>query len=173
MKYAVIYESRSGNTKKVAETIFEALQTEDKVMVDVHYETTIPQADFYFIGFGIRSGNCSITMVDVFEKLEGADYALFMTCGLVPSEKYEEKLLKSMNVWLPEEGKLIGTYLCQGKVEEMQQIAMKHKLFSKHEEMDAMFAQAALHPDEADLQDAAGFAQEIQRKLEGQEQLHE
>ena len=38
MKYAVIYQSKSGNTRLIAEKIYGALNTEDKTIVDIDTE---------------------------------------------------------------------------------------------------------------------------------------
>ena len=47
MKYAVIYQSKSGNTRLIAEKIYGALNTEDKTIVDIDTEQDIPAADVY------------------------------------------------------------------------------------------------------------------------------
>ena len=40
---------------------------------------------------------------DVFEQITGGKYAVFVTCGYVPTEQYKEKLEKNLEVWYPDE----------------------------------------------------------------------
>ena len=96
MKYAVIYQSKSGNTRLIAEKIYGALNTEDKTIVDIDTEQDIPAADVYLIGFGIHGYSCSMDISDVFEQITGGKYAVFVTCGYVPTEQYKEKLEKNL-----------------------------------------------------------------------------
>ena len=35
MKYAVVYQSKSGNTRAIAEQIYDTLETEEKEMIDI------------------------------------------------------------------------------------------------------------------------------------------
>ena len=166
MKYAVVYQSESGNTRAVAETIYQSIISEDKVICDIDTDSTPPEADVYFIGFGIHNNNCSIDMVNYMEEIQDAKYALFMTCGYTPSEKYKQKLMKNLDIWLPEDSKLLGTYLCQGKVHDLQKSVMVNKMPERSQELQYMFEQGESHPDRQDLQDAAAFVSEIQVRAE-------
>lgn len=105
-------------------------------------------------------------MVNYMEEIQDAKYALFMTCGYTPSEKYKQKLMKNLDIWLPENSKLLGTYLCQGKVNDLQISVMTNKMQERSQELRYMFEQGESHPDESDLQEAVVFAAEMQEKAE-------
>lgn len=165
MKYAVIYQSESGNTRQVAEAVFEAIETEDKILFDIDTENGMPEADIYFVGFGVHNGNCSMDIVECLEKIEDARFALFMTCGFTPSEKYKEKILSNLDVWFPETSELLGTFLCQGSVRELQKCTMINKMPEMRDKIEYMLKQGESHPDGHDLQAVSDFALEIQRKV--------
>ena len=116
MKYAVIYRSRSGNTRLLAEEIYHALDVkeDDKAMVDLGETAEIPEADVYFIGFAVHNNLCSMKVLDCFEKISHGKFALFATCGYLPIEKYKANLEKYLDAWLPEEAEYLGMFLCQG-----------------------------------------------------------
>lgn len=166
MKYAVIYQTKSGNTEIVAESIFNAIDSDDKVMFDLEDMSYIPKADVYFIGFGVQNNNCSLEMIEVMEELGHSKCALFSTCGLFPTESYKEKLINLMKIWLPEECEFLGMYLCQG--ESMD--AWKKQMFEKHpgqkETLEEMFEKGKGHPNSQDLSEAAHFVKEIQDMAE-------
>lgn len=117
MKYAVIYQSKSGNTKMLGEEIFNALDSKKKEIYDIDEGKEIPDADVYFVGFGIHNNSCSMDIVDCMEGIGMAKLALFSTCGYMPTDKYKEKLEKNLEVWLPEDAEYIDMFLCQGNVE--------------------------------------------------------
>ena len=94
MKYAVIYQSKSGNTRLIAEKIYGALNTEDKTIVDIDTEQDIPAADVYLIGFGIHGYSCSMDISDVFEQITGGKYAVFVTCGMCRQNNIKKSLKK-------------------------------------------------------------------------------
>lgn len=162
MKYAVVYQSKSGNTRLIAEQIYNTLDTADKEIVDIDVTDEIPEADIYLVGFGIHSYSCSMDIADVFEQIEGKKYALFVTCGYMPTEQYKEKLKKNLDVWLPDVGECMGMFLCQGNVEDDRRKIMISQMPSREKEIKQMFQMGSTHPDEEDLENAAEFAMKIQ-----------
>lgn len=166
MKYAVIYKTQTGNTEIVAEAIFDAISSDDKVMFDLDDMGYIPKADVYFIGFGVQNNNCSLDVIEVMEEIGQSKCALFATCGLSATEAYQEKLKNLMKIWLPEECEFLGMFLCQG--ESMD--AWKKQMFEKHpgqkETLNEMFERGKNHPDSKDLREAVCFTKEIQELAE-------
>ena len=58
MKISIVYDSVTGNTKKIAEAIYEVLK-EETISFGKDYDE---QADLYFIGSWTDKGNCSEKM---------------------------------------------------------------------------------------------------------------
>jgi len=153
MKYAIIYQSKSGNVKEMADAIFYSLKDEEAVMVDIDETDDIPDADFYFIGFAVRNNNCGMDIVNLFENLTNIKYALFISCGFLPTEKYKENILNNLDVWLPENSTLVDSFFCQGRVEKHEQEIMIAKMPHSEPQLREMFGEGNSHPDEDDLLD--------------------
>lgn len=166
MKYAVIYQSKSGNTKRIAKEIYKVIESSEKYIVDIDETDAVPEADVYFVGFGVHSSNCGMDIIDVLEQTENAKCALFATCGYVPTDNYKEKLEKNIEVWIPDETEYMGMFLCQGAVEREQKNIMINKMPSGEERLRQMFEVGDSHPDGDDLDNAARFAAMIQEKAE-------
>lgn len=167
MKYAVVYQSKSGNTRKIAREIYEAIDAEEKAICDIDSEDEIPEADFYFVGFGIRNGICGMDILDALEELPESKLAFFATCGFLATEQYRESLEKSLDVWLPENAEYLGMFLCQGNVEQENRRKIIEKMPNQAEKIQKMFEMGTTHPDEDDFSKAYEFTKEMQHKVEG------
>ena len=165
MKYAVIYQSKSGNTKCVAETIFEHLPPGESELCDIDETVQLPVADIYFVGFGIHNESCSMDIIDCMELLDKSSFALFVTCGYAPSEGYKAKLENMLEVWFPENARYLGMYLCQGKIERKQQEVMREAFPEAAQQLRQLFIMGSSHPDEEDLKEAGEFADQIQKEV--------
>lgn len=164
MKYTVLYQSKTGNTKQVARAIYDAISSPDKYIYDVEEIQQVPQSDVYFIGFGIHNGSCGMDIIEAMEDIYDAQYAIFATCGSMPTEGYKKKIGKNLDVWLPEDADFLGMFLCQGKVEDEVRQAMIDKMPEKGQELAQLFDEGSHHPDQEDLEKAAEFARGIQKK---------
>jgi len=161
MKVAVVYQSKSGNIRILAEELYDSLQGVEKEIIDIDETDYIPDADFYFIGFGIRNNSCGMDIAELFENMQDIRYALFLNCGFLPTERYKEKLLNNMDVWLPEGSELVDTFLCQGRMEKHEQDIMISKIPQSEMQLRDMFAEGSTHPDEEDLSSLRFFVSEI------------
>ena len=161
MRYAVVYQSKSGNTGMLAQAIYEALDGTDKVLLDIDEDTTVPEADIYFLGFGIHNQNCGMDVSDYMNKLKGIRYALFITCGFFPTKRYKNSLLQKLNVRMPENSECIDVFLCQGKVEKQRREIMYGKTPHREKELRKIFESGRMHPDANDLSNCRDFARRV------------
>lgn len=166
MRYAVIYQSKSGNTKQVANEIYASIDSVEKEIVDTDQMRSFPEADVYFVGFGIHDSNCGIDIIDILEQTSSAKCAVFVTCGYVPTKGYKEKLERNIEVWIPDDTEYLGMFVCQGKVEKTRQNIMISKMPDAEEQLKQMFAMGSCHPDAEDFHNASNFAIKIQQKVE-------
>ena len=58
MKYEIVYISKSGCTKKVAQALAEAVSPQPCRLINFEMETPSDDADVYLVGFGVRRGAC-------------------------------------------------------------------------------------------------------------------
>jgi flavodoxin len=161
MKYAVLYESETGNTKKVAERIYAAIDSGQKEIIYLKENTQIPQADLYFVGFPIHQKNCSMKVVDAMEQIESGKLALFATCGLKPTEKYKQKLEAALSIWLPDDAEYLGMFLCQGRTTEREKEYFCDSNPEYREKVREMLEEGDRHPDADDLAEAARYAKRM------------
>lgn len=102
MRYAVIYSSNTGNTKKLAEVIAQELPKEDVVYFGEVNEAA-KQADMIFAGFWTDKGCCSQDMMDFLGNLHGKQIALFGTCGFGGSQEYFNSILQRVSAFIEDD----------------------------------------------------------------------
>ena len=100
LEYLVLYDSESGNTKKIAAAIFSRLPGNSKDLIDINTDKTIPEARVYFIGFCVHRGTCSLRVSDFLGDLSGKAIALFGTCGMGDSPEYYKRIEQSVSAWI-------------------------------------------------------------------------
>ena len=108
MKYAVIYESVTGNTKLLAEAVRRELGEESCICfapaseASDNIEEKVKDADMIFLGFWTDKGDCSGNIGKCMEKLHGRNVFLFGTAGFGGSEAYFSQILGRVEAHLGE-----------------------------------------------------------------------
>lgn len=172
MKIIVLYSSRTGNTKKVAEAIARALPAGTPCLPAAEAPSDIETYDLVFMGYWVDRGTANAEARTFLEGLHHPKVALFATLGADPRSEHAQKSLDEGARLLPEGTDVVGTFICQGAVDP-KIIEMMYKKFpaghphGRSPERDARYAEAAKHPDEDDLQRAFDFAADILHWLEG------
>ncbi len=161
MEYAVIYYSKTGNTEKVAREIYEALDTEDKELINLSEAEDIPEADMYFVGFPIQNQSCGIKIMDCLEQIEVGKLVLFATCGMKPTSNYKNKLEDALSVWISDSVEYKGMFLCQGETAIGQRKVFIEAKPEYASEIAHMMDVGMGHPDDEDLQRTAQFTKQI------------
>jgi flavodoxin len=154
-KTLVTYFSRTGNTKKVAEAIFEEIPG-DKVLKPMDEVQDLAAYPHIFVGFPVQSHSVPYQAEVFLKKVgEGKKVALFSTHGSVTGSNLSREALEYASI-LVSKAKLVGTFSCRGKVSmKALEVLMKSP---EHEAWADMAASAATHPDEHDLAEARAFA---------------
>ena len=157
-KILVAYISWSGNTKKIADAIFETLdgdvtiQPLDEIQALVEYE-------LIFVGFPVHSHSVPFKAEDFIKKIPaGKKIAIFSTHGSLAGSRLSREALEHASI-LASNSKILGTFTCRGKV-SMQAMEVLSKS-PEHKAWVEMAASAQTHPDENDLEDARAFAKWI------------
>lgn len=161
MKYAVIYQSMTGNTQKLAEHLYQALPGTDKNIFALDELAGLPEAEVYLVGFGVKNTSCSLDIINLLEKVERGNLLLFATCGCPPTEQYRQEILRKLEVWLPENVDFLGLILCQGCVSDLQQELWIEKMPQLEDQLEEMFIQGDSHPDDADFRQAEKIMQRL------------
>lgn len=156
-KTLITYFSKTGNTKIIAEAIFETVDGE-KVIKPIKelLDNDLERYSLIFIGFPIHSHSVPFPIEAVLKNIpSNKKTAFFSTHGSLTGSRLAREALEYATV-ITSKAKLLGTFTCRGKVSpealEVLEKSPEHKAWVE------MAASADTHPDENDLEDAASFA---------------
>lgn len=113
MKVAIVYDSITGNTKMLADLIFEEFK---EATVYKEYDNNILDADLIFVGSWTDKGGPSGKMQKVYEQIHNKKIFVFGTCGFGGDEKYYKILFDNTCKYINNDNNVIGYYFCPGKL---------------------------------------------------------
>lgn len=151
MKYAICYNSRTGNTAKLAEAIRQTLPALDCVYCGAPHGAA-HAADMIFVGFWTDKGTCDSQIEAFLRTLENKKVFLFGTAGFGGSEAYFTQILERVRANVPASCEIIGTCMCQGKMPDV--VRERYAAMEPSPKRDLMlenFRKALGHPDDTDL----------------------
>ncbi|MCW4013618.1 MAG: flavodoxin family protein [Candidatus Bathyarchaeota archaeon] len=159
-KVMVGYMSQTGNTKKVAEAIYETIQGE-KTIANLNQLENLEGYDIAFIGYPIvQEGPPSKAVNFLAEHGQGKKIALFVTHGaglsLPPLQDWLQKCRDAAG-----NSELLGVFNCQGEVSQKVRDMMASSDVPKLQMYAKMAYLADGQPDAENLERARVFAQGI------------
>lgn len=151
MTYAIVYSSKTGNTRLLAETIRDTLPAADCLYFGAPDDAAL-RADRIYVGFWTDKGTCDADTAAFLARVTTQEVFLFGTAGFGGAPEYFDKILSAARHNLPEGAAVCGSYMCQGKMpmavraryEQMEDSPRRQMLLDN-------FDAALSHPDEADL----------------------
>ena len=156
MRKLVVYSSRTGNTKMIAEAVAEALAP-----CDLHPVEDAPDAsayDFVAVGYWVDKGMPDAACQQYMATVRGKKTALFGTLGVDPSHDHAKDCAKKSEELLRQGGNTVyGTVLSQGKIDPKIIEVMKKTAQDVHPmtpERIARIEAAKSHPDAEDCRRA-------------------
>lgn len=154
MRSAVIYSSVTGNTRKVAEAIFN-IMPDPTVLLSVDEDPDPDNYDFLALGFWVRRASPDPKMVRYMKRVQGKYIGLFGTLGAYPDSEHANKTLLRARQ-LVSGNEVLGSFLCQGKLslkleENMDQNPKRRKTHPLTPARIAQRAEAAKHPNTMDF----------------------
>lgn len=156
MSYAIVFSSKTGNTRLLADTLRASLPQNECT----YFGAPAPEAlgaETLYIGFWTDKGHADDTLTAFLQTLKGKRVFLFGTAGFGGSAPYFEKILAATRKALDGSNTVIGSFMCQGKMPvsvRQRYEAMKAKPLHIPN-LDALienFDKALSHPDAADLE---------------------
>ena len=156
MKVLVSYYSDTGNTKKVAEAIFDAITESEKEICLATEASDLSDYNLIFCGFPVQSMGLPGKMETFVKGLpEGMKVAFFATHGSLRGGELAITAFYSA-LGLAKHLKVMGTFGCRGVVKQGIIDALLKKAEHRGWALEAQSAEG--HPDAADLEDAKAFA---------------
>lgn len=169
MRYAILYDSHSGNTANVAQTIRRTLPEAEclcfySTIEALKHPEKFAEADLIFYGFWTDRGSCPEQSQKVMALLPATKVALFGTAGFGMSNDYFKQILDRVAQNLPQGATLTGTFMCAGKMPlsvQEQYLPLLHDpaMKDRAEMMLKNFDMVKGHPTTEELDAAAAFAQ--------------
>jgi len=164
MRSLVTYWTQTGNTQKVANSIFASLPG-TKVLLPIHEVEDTSGFDLIFIGFPIvRFGPPEIVSEFLSSRAAGKKIALFITHAM-PSRSDDPGQISMLRKELEKcreacaGSHLAGMFHCQGELSEKETETLVASKIPMLMAFAAMRPQTIGHPDEAELREAGMFAE--------------
>jgi flavodoxin len=148
MKSLIVYSSKSGNTKKLADVIYEALSGEKTISPVSELPETVGY-DFIAVGFWLQAGKPDPAAEKYLARItNGKRLFLFATHGAAKESGHAKTAMDIAKGLVPN-AEIAGTFNCQGEVNPdfLQKAARKQPL--PEWVKDAPDAKG--HPDDADI----------------------
>lgn len=152
MKCLVVYSSMTGNTRRVAEAVYDVLP-DPKEIYPVENAPEPDEYDLIALGFWVVHGTADEKIQRYILKIKHKKVGLFGTSGDYPDSEHTRAAVRHVES-LFEDNHLLGTVMCQGKIDdsfadELDVVAPASKDASPAEHH--RLTEARHHPDEADL----------------------
>ena len=162
--YAILYSSKTGNTKKVAEAMIEGREDAFDLW-DVKEKPVLDEYECIFMGYWVDQGAPDMSAKKVMATIRNKPVALFYTLGAEKEGPHAMTCAANGGASLGAGCKVLGVFNSQGAIDPVV-IEMMKKLplggpHAATAENIARWASAAEHPNEEDLDAAKAFVQKI------------
>ena len=164
MKTAIIYDSRSGNTKEIAMAIKEEINPDELVYCGAPKEDI--DADMFIVGSWTDKGTCSAKIADFLSSLKNKHIAYFGTAGYGGSSDYYKAIYSRVEKHIDSSNTMYGYFFCQGKMPMAVRDRYVKMITENPEDSDlkvsiANFDEALLHPNDKDLTNAKNWTKDL------------
>ena len=157
MSYAIVFSSKTGNTRLLADTLRASLPQNECTYFGAPAPEAL-EAETLYIGFWTDKGHADDTLTAFLQTLKGKQVFLFGTAGFGGEPAYFESILGRVAQCLGPGNTVIGTFMCQGRMPmavreryEKMLSAPPSPRMPDPRKMLENFDRALPHPDEEDL----------------------
>jgi flavodoxin len=171
----IVYSSKTGNTRKLAQGIHRNLLERGLVpppRIGAVEENPDPAgADWVLVGFWADRGNADQKALGYIKSLEGRRVGLFGTLGAYPDSDHAGDIAKKVSAAAAEKNTVLGCFLCQGRIDPALTERFKSlppdNPHAMTEERMKRHLEAAKHPSEKDIEAAAAACFSMIGKVPG------
>ena len=155
MSYAIVFSSKTGNTRLLADTLRASLPQNECTYFGAPAPEAL-EAETLYIGFWTDKGNADADTLALLRTLKNKRLFLFGTAGFGVDTAYFDAILARVQAVPDGSNTVIGTYMCQGKMPPSVRARYEamRTLPAPPENLDALienFDRARSHPDADDL----------------------
>lgn len=170
MKILITYSSRTGNTKKIAEAIYEVFQEEAELLPIQKVEDISPY-EYIFVGGWADKGTLDSKALEFIQEIKEKKIAIFATLGAYPYSIHAHEILVRTAEKVDKSNRIVGSFICQGAVDPA--LLKRFESFPKDDphypnaRSRKRHEIAANKPDEEDCKEAQKiFRQMIERDVD-------
>ncbi len=164
MKILIAYSSITGNTKKVADVIYENCPTAD--FFKIENVTDFDKYDLIIVGGWIDKQQFSEGINEKISKIKNKKVAFFFTLGSFPTTMHSYRSIQNIKANFEKNGnEILGHYHCMGAIskdvqEKLSSFGEKHPLYP-NEKVLKRWEISENHPNDEDLLGAKDFIQAV------------
>ncbi len=164
MKTLIAYSSLTGNTKKIANAIYEKMQNADLLNIDD--VQTFDCYDLIFLGGWIDRGIFNEEVNKRLKDIKNKNIAFFFTLGAFPTSTHAYKCVQNIKqTLLDNNNNVLGHYHCMGAIdknlrEKMYKFPKDHPHYPNEERLKR-WEISDNHPNEEDIFGAIDFTVSI------------
>lgn len=156
MKTLVVYSSRTGNTRKLALAIGEALGAP---VMDIEENPNIEEYDNIILGYWGRRGRADDLADSFIHTIENKRVGVFATVGAYPDSPGGQRVINYGVEALKDKGnKVLASFVCHGRLDPAVTARAKERAKTDPsawtEEKRIRHEIASHHPNEEDIQEA-------------------
>lgn len=152
MSYSIVYSSKTGNTGLLAQTLRDCLG--EGCLYFGPPNSQALSAKRIYVGFWTDKGTCDSQTAAFLATLTNQEVFLFGTAGFGGDAAYFGKILSMVRAELPEGVKVVGEYMCQGKMPDS--VRRRYEQMEDSPRRQVMldnFDRALAHPSAEDLEE--------------------
>lgn len=158
-KFLIVYSSHTGNTKKVAEALYEEAP-DGSFLAKAEDMPSASGFDAVFAGYWIDRGGPDSQAAAFLKTIHHQKVVLFETLGADPASEHAVNGLANGAVCLSEDNRVVGTFSVQGAIdpnliEKMKSMGANNP--HNAQRMADSIQKAAFHPNEQDLNKAREY----------------
>ena len=168
-KWAIIYSSVTGNTKKIAHAMAEALEGNVDVFRVQDAPKKLDDYEVVLLGYWLRLGAPDPLMLKYLSTVHDARVCFFQTHGTSPTSEHAITSFARAGYQLGSGCEILGTFGCRGKINPKM---LEHRKNAGPDDPHGgpksleRWRLASTHPDEADEAAAKEFVAAMQHKLD-------
>lgn len=170
MKYSIIYDSKSGNTKMVADAIRASLSGDECLYCGGPHNYQFQECDLFFLGSWCDKGAFSDVMREKLPLFKSEKIAIFGTCGFGANQAYFDSVANNMKKQLDSTNQIIHSFLCQGKMplsvrKRYEGMLNNEKMKEQATSLIENFDLALTHPSQEDMVNVKQFALKCKKDI--------
>lgn len=117
MKLLITYSSKTGNTKKLAEGLYNNLPFKEMDIMPIADVRNIDEYDTVLVGYWVDRAFPNKEAKIFMEQISGKRVGIFATLGAYPDSQHAwDSLVNGENI-VKENNTVIGKFICQGKID--------------------------------------------------------